>query len=462
MRVLIALAVLTGSAAAQPAGEWRVKPEWVKAHEEFLASDLLQGRASASRDEGITATYVGSQFESYGLAPAPGLAGFVQPVEIERPQLDGHAALSFGGAALHEGSDFYILSTLGETFTAPLQKIAAADWKSAKVDPGAAVWVEGASELGKDMPRMLTTLSIQGPKLLLFADSPDVRENFQQAGGQTRIPLRIKGAAGPALSRFSATRIALTGNAASQLAVLKNGEPITLALAARPTPPQFTYNALGYLPGTDSSAGTVLISAHLDHIGVGKPFQGDSIYNGADDDASGTTAVLELAHALAAGPRLKRSVLFVCFGSEEIGGLGADYFREHPPVPSKNLVANVEFEMIGLPDPKLPPNTMMMTGWDRSDLGPALNQHGARLAADAYPEQNFFQRSDNYALALRGVVAHSVAGMPVPPFYHRPDDDLQHLDFAYMTAVIQSMVEPLRWLANSDFVPRWYPGKEPK
>jgi aminopeptidase YwaD len=133
--------------------------------------------------------------------------------------------------------------------------------------------------------------------------------------------------------------------------------------------PRHTFNAIGYLPGTDAAAGTILLTAHLDHLGIGKPVNGDAIYNGANDDAAGTTAVLELAHALAAGPKLKRSVLFVCYGSEEAGDLGSTYFGLHPPVPLKSLVANLEFEMIGSQDPKMPKGVLLLTGWERSNLG---------------------------------------------------------------------------------------------
>lgn len=222
-----------------------------------------------------------------------------------------------------------------------------------------------------------------------------------------------------------------------------------------------TYNAVGYLPGTDASAGTILLSAHLDHLGSGMPVNGDSIYNGANDDAAGTTAVLEMAHALAAGPRPRRSVLFVCYGSEEIGELGSTYFGEHSPVALKSLVANLEFEMIGNQDPKMPKGVLLLTGWERSNLGPELKAHGALLGPDPYPEQHFFERSDNYSLALRGVVAHTAAGWGTVPTYHQPNDDLAHLDLPFMTAAIQSLIEPVRWLASSDFLPKWNEGGRP-
>src|SRR5438128_3276063 len=163
-----------------------------------------------------------------------------------------------------------------------------------------------------------------------------------------------------------------------------------------------TTNVVGIIRGSDAelSKETILLSAHLDHLGVREGMPGDNIFNGADDDASGVTAVLELAEALAKGPHPKRTVVFALFGSEEIGGYGARYFQEHPPMPVESFVANLEFEMIGRPDAAAP-HTLWLTGYERSDLGAQLAAHGARLVADPHPEQNFFRRSDNYVLATK-------------------------------------------------------------
>ena len=257
--------------------------------------------------------------------------------------------------------------------------------------------------------------------------------------------------------------IRITKNGADRLDKLPDGTILSLQMKAKAAP-RFTYNAVGVLTGRDASvnAKVVLLSAHLDHLGVREPVNGDSIYNGANDDASGTIAVLELAHALASGPTPQRTIYFVCYGSEELGGLGSTYFGEHAPVPIARIAANLEFEMIGNEDPRMPKGKMLLTGWNRSNLGPALVQHGAQLGDDRYPEQHFFERSDNYSLALKGVVAHTASGWGTPPTYHKPDDDIAHLDFAFMTQAIQSLIEPIRWLANSDFVPQWLPGREPR
>ncbi len=218
-----------------------------------------------------------------------------------------------------------------------------------------------------------------------------------------------------------------------------------------------TTNVIGILRGSDPkfSKETILLSAHLDHLGVRPGMPGDNVFNGADDDASGVTAVLELAEALAKGPKPKRTVLFALFGSEEIGGYGARYFQEHPPVPVESFVANLEFEMIGRADSAVAPHTLWLTGYERSDLGAQLAAHGARLVADPHPAQNFFRRSDNYVLARKGIIAHTVSSYGLHTDYHRPSDDLAYIDFAHMTEAIASMVAPVEWLVNTDFKPQW-------
>jgi len=225
-----------------------------------------------------------------------------------------------------------------------------------------------------------------------------------------------------------------------------------------------TTNVIGIIPGSDGrlSKEAILLTAHLDHLGVREGMPGDNIFNGADDDASGVTAVLELAEALAKGPPPKRTVVFALFGSEEIGGYGARYFQEHPPVPVASLVANLEFEMIGRPDAAVAPHTLWLTGYERSDLGAQLAAHGARLVADPHPEQNFFRRSDNYVLALKGIIAHTVSSYGLHSDYHRPSDDLAHVDFAHMTEAIASMVAPVEWLVNTDFKPQWNKDGKPQ
>jgi Zn-dependent M28 family amino/carboxypeptidase len=164
---------------------------------------------------------------------------------------------------------------------------------------------------------------------------------------------------------------------------------------------------------------------------------------------------------LAAGKRPRRTIYFVGFGSEERGGYGSQQFIANPPVPLTQIVANLNLEMLGRPDPKIPAGTLWLTGFERSNLGPELAKQGAPLVADPHPDQNFFQRSDNYNLALRGVVAQTVSSFGLHTDYHRPGDEVSKIDFPFMTRSLNSLVKPIRWLANSTFRPSWLPGQAP-
>ena len=451
---LAAFVCVWGAASAQSA--WTVKPEWVRAHESFLASDAMQGRGSATHDEEVAATYVASEFEGYGLKTAPGMSGYIQTAELVGPQLNGQARLKAGVLDAEEGGGFTLLRSTGLNVSGPLVKVKFADAKNAKVARGSVVLVTDVPP-GHGM-EAIGAMRRTGAAMVMVAWDAAVARSWSMMGSKTVVPLRL---AESDMLAVGSNLVALNAAQMADAVSLAEGTPVSLTVTQTKAVRE-TYNAVGYLQGTDANAGMILLTAHLDHLGVGRPVNGDSIYNGANDDAAGTTAVLELAHALAAGPPLRRSVLFVCYGSEEIGGLGSTYFGRHSPVPLKDLVANLEFEMIGNQDPKMPKGVLLLTGWERSNLGPTLKAHGALLGPDPYPEQHFFERSDNYSLALMGVVAHTAAGLGTVPTYHQPSDDLAHLDVPFMTAAIQSLIEPVRWLATSDFVPKWNPGGEPK
>jgi Zn-dependent M28 family amino/carboxypeptidase len=253
-------------------------------------------------------------------------------------------------------------------------------------------------------------------------------------------------------------------DAAAQIERLSDGTPLELKGNLAEPQRQQTWNAVGKISGTDSklSAEVVLLSAHLDHLGVRQNAPGDDkIFNGADDDASGCVAVLELARVLANGARPKRTVYFAFYGSEEAGGFGARHFVENLAFPKDKLIANLQFEMIGRPDSKVKPEELWLTGYDRSNLGPELAKQGAKLVADPHPEENFFQRSDNYTLARQGIVAHTVSSFGLHKEYHQASDELGTIDFDHMTRSINAMVKPVTWLVNSDFKPVWNEGKKP-
>lgn len=439
---LVVAATLTAPADARRkprAAPYKVRIESVKAHETFLAGDALRGRGSATGDEAIAAAYVASQFAQYGLKPAPGMTGYLQPARITRLKATEPAQLSHGGAPL---AGFSLIVGSGQ----PVRGAIAVMTSESPADLPAAPIVIVASPKAP-LFQLLGAARAKKVALLIAAESPQTKGQFASQGERPRLPVQLEGEPAP-------TGISVGTLPADTLAKLAAapGSEIALTYPAIAREELITTNAIGYIPGTDPKAGTLLFSAHLDHLGV---LPNGIVMHGANDDASGTVAVLEIARAMAAGTRPRRSLLFVAYGSEEIGLYGSRYFGAHPPVPLDSIIANLEFEMIGAQDPKLPKGVMMMTGYERSDFGPTLRRHGARVTKDPYPEQRFFERSDNYSLAQRGIVAHTVSGWAVVPTYHQPTDTIENIDFTFMTGAIQSLIEPVRWLAHGRFTPRW-------
>jgi len=444
-RALLLAGALLGATAAHAQDPWRVDQAWVSAHENFLAGEALQGRGSATRDEAIAAAYIAAQFEGFGLTPPPGMTSYFQTAGVTQIKPSGAARLVAGDVSAAEGEDLFLFYSNGRPVSGEMavaeggpETLPAAP--IVLVDPGQAplgAWIGAASAKG------VGALVIRRTEALAA----------RIASGHTRTAAALTEHA----DRSDTPEIVILAPEAFDRLAARKGQA-TLDLGAVQRLESVTTNAMGYLAGSDPSAGVLLISAHLDHMGV-RP-DGVVMY-GANDDASGVTAVIELARALSAGGRPKRSILFVCYGSEELGLLGSNHFAEHPPIPLADIVANLEIEMIGQQDPNMPDGVMMMTGFDRSNFGPELKARGALVAQDPYPEQNFFQRSDNYQLALQGIVAHTISGWAVTPTYHTPEDTIANLNLPFMTQAIQSLVEPLRWLANTDFRPEWTEGGRP-
>ena len=207
-------------------------------------------------------------------------------------------------------------------------------------------------------------------------------------------------------------------------------------------------NVVGVLPGKTKPDEYVVFSGHYDHLGIGSPGEGvphdakDSIYNGANDDAAGTTAVLMLAKYFKKLNNNERTIIFVTFVAEELGGFGSQYFSKQL-VPEK-VIAMFNIEMIGT-DSKWGLNSAYITGFEKSDMGKILQKNltGSSFVfyPDPYPDQQLFYRSDNATLARLGVPAHTISTskMDSEPNYHRASDEIGTLDIANMTEIIKAI-----------------------
>ena len=207
-------------------------------------------------------------------------------------------------------------------------------------------------------------------------------------------------------------------------------------------------NIVGVLPGKTKPDEYVIFSGHYDHLGVGSPVEGmphdakDSIYNGANDDAAGTTAVLMLAKYFKKLNKNERTLIFTTFAAEELGGYGSKYFSKQ--LAPEKVMAMFNIEMIGTPS-KWGANSAYITGFEKSDMGNILqkNLKGTTFSfyPDPYPEQQLFYRSDNATLSRLGVPAHTISTskMDSEPNYHKASDEIGTLDIKNMTAIIKAI-----------------------
>ena len=201
-------------------------------------------------------------------------------------------------------------------------------------------------------------------------------------------------------------------------------------------------NVVGVLPGKSKKDEYVVFSGHYDHLGIGKPVNGDSIYNGANDDAAGTTAVMVLAKYFKQLNNNERTIVFVAFTAEEVGGFGSQYFSKQ--MDADKVMAMFNIEMIGT-DSKWGKNSAYITGYEKTDMGEILKKDLEGTAftfyPDPYPTQNLFYRSDNATLARLGVPAHTISTskMDNEPNYHKETDHVETLDMENMTMIIKAI-----------------------
>jgi hypothetical protein len=221
-------------------------------------------------------------------------------------------------------------------------------------------------------------------------------------------------------------------------------------------------NVVGVLPGKGGMKDSiVLVDAHYDHLGVRSPVNGDSIYNGADDDASGTVAVLEIARILRKLPQTSRTVVFVTTTGEEAGLVGTRWYLENPVRPLSAMSSNMEIEMIGRPDTiAVGRGRAWLTGYERSTMGETFQHNGLPILADMRPSQSFFTRSDNIAFAQMGIPAHTLSSFNLHTDYHRPSDEAAKTDSVHMASVINVGARAV-WVLTEGPQPQWNNGMRP-
>lgn len=487
-------------------------------HVQYLADDNLEGRNVGSPGFEKAADYVAKEFEKIGLKPA-GNNGYFQPIEFRTRRIDeskSSLALVVNGQAkvLKLGDDAMFSMRIepaknveadivfaGHGLRIPelgIDDLKGLDVKgkvvmvlsgAPKNVPGAlAAHYRSASEFWKGLRAAgaIGTISFTDPTK---TDYPWERA----AAARTSVAMSL---ADPSTWEARDQKVSIAVNPARVDEWLQGTghtaeELLTLARADKPLPkfplkvkviskPEFVIgkaeskNVAGILMGSDPKLKNeyIVMSAHLDHVGVGAPVNGDKIYNGAMDNASGIASLIETAKALAAGPRLKRSIVFLAVTGEEKGLLGSKYFAANPTVDKKSIVADLNTDMFL---PIIPLHRLTVYGLNESDLGATLKRAAGKfdveLQPDPEPELNHFIRSDQYNFIKNGVPALAMKFGAQPGTaeeqvlknwskqrYHMPSDDLQQPVDLEGAARFDRIVETfLHDVADANARPKWYP-----
>ncbi len=492
-----------------PAAAW-----W--AHVQFLADDKLEGRRAGTPGYEKAVAYVEEQFKSIGLKPM-GTAGYQQSFEMVPTTVENDKSM-------------LTLDRDGKTLTFELGKDAtlAAAWTNSGPVSAPLVFLGYGLRIPKKHMDDFAGMDLKG-KIVVFFNAPPVnlqgpQRAYARSNDQRWKQLSAAGAVGMvslalaapvtdpnAPARAGGARLLFSDPAVDTLKDMKVSATISyaaspklfegaghtyeelraLAVAGSPLPhfnlpgtlhaetvvskgtPLHMSNVIGMLEGSDPKLKKeyVVVSAHLDHLGIGRPVNGDSIYNGAMDNASGSASVIECAKLMAQYPHPKRSILFITLAGEELGELGSAYFATKPTVPKKDLVADLNMDMYL---PLFPLRFIEVQGLGESTLGndarAAFQLNDVEVQFDKQPDENRFVRSDQVNFAKQGIpaLAFKFGWTPDSPEmktfndwvkirYHKPSDDLQQpvdkVAAAQFTVVLAQLMERV---ANGPR-PDWYP-----
>ncbi|HLF85019.1 MAG TPA: M28 family peptidase [Blastocatellia bacterium] len=459
----------------------RVAADSLRGHLSFIASDALEGRNTPSRGLDIAAEYIAAQFRRAGLEPA-GDDGYFQTANFVLAE----TAMDAFGLKLKVGTETISVAKDQVSFNIDKElNFSASMYKVDYADPSAVAALkleqvegkvviseipdsrraEGPRRLEMFMARQEFLNKMTGLKaaLVLSIDRLSAK-GAGAAQGRLMDPqdrrARVQPPSTPVITVHDPRVVKLFDEARPGL----TGAEISLKLLAPVERPVRLRNVIGMLRGSDAvlKDTCVLVTAHYDHIGVRADGEGDHIFNGANDDGSGTVSVIELASALATlKQRPKRSIVFMTFFGEEKGLLGSRYYGRHPVYPIDKTVANINLEQVGRTDSSEGPQlaNASLTGFDYSDVGTTLEAAGKLTGIKVYKhEQNsdsFFARSDNQALADQGVPAHTLCTAFVYPDYHGAGDHWDKIDYANMEKVDRMVALAVVMIANNSEAPKW-------
>lgn len=442
----------------------------VEAHIRFLASDALRGRGNNSPEIEIAAEYIAQRFRSSGAAPAAGESYF-QEVQLVKSTPPAVGSFIIEDDRFQQGIDLVLIDGFGHEI----------EGKAVFAGYGFEPDIEGMALEGRIVVTRIGSAENQSPGFYLQALG-EKKKLIREKGGLALVelydnrdvpwelivnyliqPKHQLGGGGNSESGFPAVWLNdVDGSLLDQLRKKKIISSVSLSIPQANEERWTARNVLGIVEGHDPDLKSefVLISAHYDHLGIGAPVNGDSIYNGARDNAIGVTALLNAALYLSQNSPA-RSVIFLACAAEEVGMLGSKWYVNYPVRPLDKTVFNLNTDGAGYNDI----SKVTVIGLERNsvqDLIQASCQaYGLEAIPDPAPEQNLFDRSDNVHFARAGIPAIDFApGLAafdeeIGKYYHTPQDDVSGLDYDYLLKFVKALVSATEKIANHRQAPTW-------
>ncbi|GAB3321614.1 M20/M25/M40 family metallo-hydrolase [Larkinella ripae] len=450
----------------------------LEAQMRFLAADELQGRRTGEPGNLVAARYIAEQFRALGLKPVAGQPDYFQKVPFLQARPAAYARLRIGADSLQLGNQFVVISG------------PKTDLKAETVYVGYGLTDAADGYNGRDVRGKIVVAQVGSPEATtnrgLLAASEQKRKLAAGKGAVGLIELYTRGTyPWPIVTRsFQGEQLTLAAstdlpgllhlwvdNGKNQLGNLKEGaKTVSIQTSGRAQRIIDAVNVAGVIEGTDPKLKNeyVLLSAHFDHVGVGKqggqPYtSADSIFNGARDNAFGVVALLASAKTLQA-QRPKRSVLILALTAEELGLLGSRYYAEHPLIPLKQTVFNLNSDGAGYNDTTIVSVVGLNRTGAKAEIETASKAFGLGVFADPAPEQNLFDRSDNVNFAAKGVPAPTFsAGFKafeddLFKYYHQAADNPDTIDYRYLLKFCQAFSYAARLIADKPTRPQWVAG----
>jgi hypothetical protein len=487
--LLLGLALVAGPLAAQTSGPARaagsITAADVARRVGIIADDSMLGRDTPSRGLELTARYVAGQFQRFGLRPAGDSGGWLQRYPITRRRFDqagSRATLAAGGVVAEVRFDRTARLAQGAVPKAPVTGPAVL--LGGRLDPDRmsgfnvrdriVIYIADLTAMPPArVIQLARVIRLGAPKAVVLVDNADPAQFSQRIPrtrlARTAVDLRLtsppfvevsEAAIAPVLRAAKVDPAAVRGDSTPVFRPLPDLR-VRLELRDSVLESLSAPNTVGMLEGSDPTLRKefLVFSAHMDHIGV-TPGGADSVNNGADDDASGTTGVIELAEAFSRpGGRPKRSIIFLTVSGEEKGLWGSRYFSEHPPVPIGRIVADLNIDMIG----RNWRDTIVAIGKEHSSLGATLDSVNRRhpelhmtAIDDRWPGERFYFRSDHYNFARKGVpILFFFNG--VHPDYHRVSDSPDKIDSEKEARILRLIYYLGRAVGDAPKRPAWNP-----